>query len=40
MQMFINTEDYELWNIVNKGLDVSMTTIDERIVKKIEDQYT
>jgi len=38
--MFIKTEDHELWNIVTKGLYVPMTTVDGKIVKKTEEQYT
>jgi len=40
MQIFIKTEDYELWNIIVKGPYVSMTTVDTKIVKKTEEQYT
>ena len=40
MQMFIKTEDYELWNIVTKGPYVPQITIDGKTVAKIEDQYT
>jgi len=40
MQMFIKTEDYELWNIITKGPYVPMTTVDEKLAKKNEDQYT
>ena len=40
MQMFIKIEDYELWNMVTKGPYVPMTTIDGKVVKKTEDQYT
>jgi len=38
--MFIKTEDYELWNIITKGLYVPTTTIGGKGVKKTEDQYT
>jgi len=40
MQMFIKTEDYELWNIITKGLCVPTTTVDWKVVKKTEEQYT
>ena len=40
MQMFIKTEDYELWNIVTKGPYVPQITIDGKIVAKTENQYT
>jgi len=40
MQMFIKTEDYEPWNIVTKGPYVPITTIDGKLVEKIEDQYS
>jgi len=40
MQMFIKTEDYELWNIVTKGPYISQTTVDGKTVTKTEDQYT
>jgi len=40
MQMFIKTEDYELWNIVTKGPYVPQITIDGKTVTKTEDQYT
>jgi len=40
MQMFIKTEDYELWNIITKGPYVPMTTVDGKSIKKNEDQYT
>jgi len=40
MQIFINTEDYELWIIVTKGPYIPMTTVDGKVVKKVEDQYT
>ena len=40
MQMFFKTEDYELWNIVTKDSYVPMTTVDGKVVKKTEDQYT
>ena len=40
MQMFIKNEDYELWNIVTKGPYIPMTTIDGKVVKKTEEQYT
>ena len=39
MQMFIKTEDYELWNIITKGPYVPMI-IDGKTVKKTEEQYT
>jgi len=39
MQVFIRTEDYELWNIVTKGLYVPKTTIDGKTVMKTKDQY-
>ena len=38
--MFIKIEDYELWNIITKGPYVRTTTIDGKVVKKTEDQYT
>jgi len=38
--MFIKIEDYELWNIVTKGLYVPMTKVDGKTVKKTEEQYT
>jgi len=40
MQMFINTEDYELWNIITKGPYAPTTTVDWKTVKKTEEQYT
>ena len=40
MQMFIKIEDYKLWNIITKGPYVPMRTIDEKTVKKTEEQYT
>jgi len=40
MQMFIKTEDYELWNIITKGLYVPMTTVDGKTVKNTKEQYT
>ena len=40
MQMFIKTEDYELWNIIIKGPYIPMITIEGKSVKKNEDQYT
>jgi len=40
MQMFIKTEDYELWNIVTKGPYIPKTTVDGKLIKKTEDQYT
>jgi len=40
MQMFIKTADYELWNIVTKGPYVPMTTVDGKMAKKTEEQYT
>jgi len=40
MQMFIKIKDYELWNIVTKGPYVPMTSIDGKVVKKTEEQYT
>ena len=36
--MFIKIEDYELWNIVTKGLYVPMTKVDGKTVKKTEEQ--
>jgi len=39
MQMFIKTEDYELWNIVTKGRHIPQTMIDGKSIMKIEDQY-
>jgi len=39
-EIFIKTEDYELWNIVTKGSCVPMTTIDEKIEEKAKDQRT
>ena len=38
--MFIKTKDYELWNIVTKGPYAPMTTVDGKMVKKTEEQYT
>jgi len=40
MQMFIKTEDYELWNIITKGPYVPMIRVDEKTVKKTKEQYT
>ena len=40
MQMFIKTEDYELWNIVTKGPYVPQITIDGKTITKTEDEYT
>jgi len=40
MLISIKTEDYELWNIVTKGPYVPMTTVDGKVVKKTEEQYT
>jgi len=40
MEMFMKTEDYELWNIITKGPYIPMTTIDGKGVQKTEDQYT
>ena len=37
MQMFIKTEDYELWNIVTKGPYVPQIAIDGKSVTKIEE---
>ena len=39
MQIFIKTEDYELWNIVTKGRHIPQTMIDGKSIMKIEDQY-
>jgi len=40
MQMFIKTEDYELWNIVTKEPYIPMTTIDGKALKKTKEKYT
>ena len=40
MQMFIKTENYELWNIVTKEPYIPQTTVDGKTVTKTEDQYT
>ena len=40
MQMFIKIEDYELWNIVTKGLYLPTTIVDGKVVNKTEEQYT
>jgi len=38
--MFTKIEDYELWNVVMKCICIPMTTVNEKLVKKTEDQYT
>jgi len=38
--MFIKKEDSELWNIVTKGPYIPKTTVDGKLIKKTEDQYT
>jgi len=40
IQIFIKTEDYELWNIVTKGPYVPQITVDGKTITKTEDQYT
>jgi len=40
MQMFIKTEDYELWNIMTREPYVLQITIDGKTVTKTEEQYT
>ena len=37
--MFMKPEDYELWNIIAKGLYVPMTTLDGKMVNKTEEQH-
>ena len=37
MQMFIKTEDYELWNIVTKGPYIPQITIMERPLQKLKN---
>jgi len=40
MQIFIKTEDYELWNIVTKEPYVLEAIIDGKSQPKTEEQYT
>jgi len=40
MQMFVKTEDCELWNFITKGLYVAIKTVNEKVIKKTNDQYT
>jgi len=40
MQMFIKTEDYELWSTITKDSYIKKTILDGKLVEKTEDQYT
>jgi len=40
LQIFIKTENYELWSSVTRGLFVLMTTVEGKAMEKTKDQYT
>ena len=40
MEMFIQEEDYELWNRITNGPTISIKTVDGEQVKKVRSEFT